>query len=357
MSNATLDALIASGFNLTLLNNTDLCTLQTCPLSIAQVHYVPSLAGNTIYLALFSLLLVLQLLFGCYWRTWSFTGAVFGGLVLEILGYVSRVQMHYNPFKSNPFLMYLIVLTIAPCFITAAIYLCLSRIILIYGEHLARFKPRTYTIIFISCDVFSLVLQAIGGALADTADSGSDAQQTGINIMIAGLGFQVFSLTVFATLCADFAWAVRKSGGLSQEELRVRLRHSTPRLFYAFIGGESSRSTVPRLILPRLVLALWPAPVLILTISLATFTIYVRSVFRVAELCGGFDGSLANDQITFMVLEGAMVSIACIAITLVHPGMVVGRTWGQKKARMELSTHRHGHAEKVENASDVVLSG
>ncbi|KAL8659393.1 MAG: hypothetical protein Q9202_007142 [Teloschistes flavicans] len=329
MSNNTLNALISSGFNQTLLNDTDLCTLQTCPLSIAQVHYVPNLGGNAFYLAIFSLLLVLQLIFGFYWRTWSYTGAVFGGLVLEILGYVSRVQMHYNPFKSNPFLMYLIVLTIAPCFITAAIYLCLSRIILIYGEHLARFKPRTYTIIFISCDIFSLVLQALGGGIADTADSGSTAQQSGIDIMIAGLAFQVVSLSVFATLCADFARSVRKAGGLSNAELQVRLRHCTPKRFYAFIG----------------------------VISLATLTIYVRSVFRVAELCGGFDGSLANDQITFMILEGAMVTIASIAITSVHPGMVLGRTWSQKKARMELSGRAGAGrgAVMVEEGSDVEL--
>ncbi|KAI4099249.1 MAG: hypothetical protein L6R37_006051 [Teloschistes peruensis] len=317
------------GFNQTLLNDPDLCTLETCPLSLANVDYVPNLGGNAFYLAIFSLLLILQLGFGFYWRTWSYTAAMFGGLVLEIIGYVSRVQMHYNPFKSNPFLMYIVVLTIAPCFLTAAIYLCLSRIILIYGEHLARFKPRTYTIIFISCDVFSLVLQAIGGAMADTADAGSDAQQTGINVMIAGLAFQVVSLSVFATLCLDFAWSVRKSGGLSSADLQVRLRRSTPRTFYAFIG----------------------------VISLATLAIYIRSVFRVAELCGGFSGRLANDEITFMVLEGAMVSAACIAITAVHPGFVLGKTWSQKKARAELAVRaggvgmvgrRVGGVEKVE---------
>ncbi|KAI4196609.1 MAG: hypothetical protein LQ346_003186, partial [Caloplaca aetnensis] len=210
-ANDTITQLYLSGFNTTLLNNTDLCTIDTCPISLATVDYVPSLGGNAFYLALFSLLLILQLAFGYKWRTWSYTGSMFGGLVLEIIGYAARVQMHYNPFKSDPFLMYLVVLTIAPCFITAAIYLSLSRIIVIYGESLARFKPRTYTIIFICCDVFSLVLQAIGGALADTADTHS-LQQTGINIMIAGLSFQVVSLSVFMALCADFAWSVRSKG-------------------------------------------------------------------------------------------------------------------------------------------------
>lgn len=138
---------------------------------------------------------------------------------------------------------YLILLTIAPCFLTAAIYLSLSRIILIYGEPLARFKPRTYTIIFICCDIFSLVLQAIGGALADIADT-HELEQTGIDIMIAGLSFQVVSLTVFAVLCADFAWSVRKkreegSARKRKRALQARLGDCSVGRFYVFIWGES----------------------------------------------------------------------------------------------------------------------
>ncbi|KAI4281201.1 MAG: hypothetical protein L6R35_005700 [Caloplaca aegaea] len=238
--NETVTELYESGFNQTLLNNTDLCTLETCPLVLATVDYVPSLGGNVFYLTLFSILLLLQLAFGYQYRTWSFTGSMFGGLVLEIIGYVARVQMHYNPFESDPFLMYIVVITIAPCFITAAIYLSLSRIILVYGESFARFKPRTYTVIFICCDVFSLVLQAIGGALADTADTES-VQQTGIDIMIAGLSFQVVSLTVFMALCADYAWAVsRKGGGLksSGRSLRTRLPDFPVGRFHLFVGGD-----------------------------------------------------------------------------------------------------------------------
>ncbi|KAI4114925.1 MAG: hypothetical protein LQ338_007937 [Usnochroma carphineum] len=237
-TNDSLTQLYQSGFNITLLNDTNLCTIDTCPLSIAQVHYVPSLAGNAVYLALFSLLLILQLAFGFKWRTWSFTGPMFGGLVLEIIGYVARIQMHNNPFESNPFLMYIVVLTIAPCFLTASIYLSFSRVIFVYGESLARFKGRTYTIVFICCDVFSLVLQAIGGALADTANT-HDAQQTGINIMIAGLAFQVVSLTVFAVLCADFVWCVRSKGGdVGRSALEGRLVSSSVGTFHLFIGGQ-----------------------------------------------------------------------------------------------------------------------
>lgn len=91
--------------NATLFNDPSLCTLQTCPLDWASVHYVPTLAGNALYLAILSLVLVVQIFFGIRFRTWSFLGAVFGGEVLEIIGYAARIQMHYNPFLSNPFLM------------------------------------------------------------------------------------------------------------------------------------------------------------------------------------------------------------------------------------------------------------
>ncbi|KAL8760985.1 MAG: hypothetical protein Q9184_002855 [Pyrenodesmia sp. 2 TL-2023] len=315
--NETITQLMNSGFNLTLLNNTSLCTIDTCPISLASVRYRASLGGNAFYLALFLLLLILQLGFGFKWRTWSYAGSMFGGLALEVIGYVARVQMHHNPFNGDHFLMYLVVLTIAPCFIAAAIYLSLARIILIYGESLARFKPRTYTIIFICCDVFSLVLQAAGGGIADTAESRS-LQQAGIDVMIAGLSFQVVSLTAFMVLCADFAWSVRSKGGdVSKARLQSRLSTCSVARFHMFIGA----------------------------IAVATLGIYIRSAYRVAELREGFDGKLANDEVTYMILEGAMVALACIAMTALHPGFVFGRNWNQKRARAELS---QDPAEKVE---------
>ena len=111
---------------------------------------------------------------------------------------------------------YLITLTIAPCFFSAAIYVSFSRLVRLHGSHCARFKPRSYTIIFIVWDVISLALQAAGGGLADTgADGGSG--QTGINIMIAGLSSQVASMAIFAALCGDYAWRRRRAANAGIE--------------------------------------------------------------------------------------------------------------------------------------------
>lgn len=81
------------------------CTLDTCSLATAFITYDPSLTGNALYVGLFGAILVVQVIQGLYYRTSSFAFAMFAGLVLEIIGYVGRVQMHFNPFAENPFLM------------------------------------------------------------------------------------------------------------------------------------------------------------------------------------------------------------------------------------------------------------
>ena len=126
-------------------------------------------------------------------------------------------------------LSYLICLTIAPVFLTAAIYLCLARIVVLYGEVNSRLKPRTYTIMFVTFDFTSLVFQAIGGAIAATSNTDSSTQ-VGVNIMIAGLSWQVASLLVFMAFCTDFAITARRSVKQTQHsEIRQSKR------FRAFI--------------------------------------------------------------------------------------------------------------------------
>jgi hypothetical protein len=104
---------------------------------------------------------------------------------------------------------YLIPLTIGPAFLSGSIYLCLARLIVTYGTQISRLRPRTYTIIFMSNDFVSLLLQAAGGAIAAVATTRSFGNE-GRYIMIAGLAFQVLSLAVFMVLWADFVVALRR---------------------------------------------------------------------------------------------------------------------------------------------------
>jgi hypothetical protein len=87
-------------------NSTEECTLTTCSILQAQYTYDPSLNGNAFLASFFSLLILFQIILGIYYRTIGFSIAMSCGLILEVIGYIGRVQMHFNPFIQQPFMMY-----------------------------------------------------------------------------------------------------------------------------------------------------------------------------------------------------------------------------------------------------------
>lgn len=146
------------------------CHLGTC--NIAKwgfVHYQPSMVGNVLFLIIIDLLGAAHLILNPYHHTGLFGVSMLMGLSCESSGYVARIMLHYDPFNRAYFLWYLISLTIGPVFIAAAIYLCLGRIVVVYGEEISRIKPRGYTLFFLGCDFVALSVQTIGGGIAASA--------------------------------------------------------------------------------------------------------------------------------------------------------------------------------------------
>lgn len=86
------------------------CTLATCPIDRAYVHYQHSIPANSFFIELFILLLLLQLILGLWYRTWSFPIATSCGLVLELIGYAGRLLLQQTPFNFSTFLMYVSIL-------------------------------------------------------------------------------------------------------------------------------------------------------------------------------------------------------------------------------------------------------
>ncbi|KAL2862485.1 RTA1 domain-containing protein [Aspergillus lucknowensis] len=291
----------------------ELCTLETCSIDDAYIRYQPTIAGNGVYIALFGLLLVTQIIQCPVYRMWGFSGSMIAGLILEVLGYLGRILFHDDPFNFDYFLLNLISLSIGPVFFCAALYFLLGRIVVVYrGEDISRLRPRNYAIFFVSCDVIALILQSVGGALTSVAEDEA-SQSTGVNVMIAGLASQVAALTLFITLACEFAF-------------RLRRRSQTGRP----ADAEERKDGFAAIREKRR----WK--VFLCAISLSTLVVYIRSIFRVVELNGGFDSELANDEVAFMVLEGAMISIMCICLTAMHPGIALQRRSRTKESGVEL---------------------
>ena len=224
------------------------CTLDTCSLIVSNWGYLPNSAGNIFFIILFALIFLLQIPLGVWKKTWGVLIGMTIGAALEAVGYVGRIMAHNQPFSFNPFLIYIIFLTIAPAFLSAAIYLCLTRIIVVYGQTNARFSPRIYSVVFMFSDFVALVLQGSGGGLASVnAGKDADKAQQGINIMIAGLAWQVISLTIFAIAAADFAWCVKRNhhSGSPSNPAFLQLRSS--KKFKAFLWRKFPNHPQPLL--------------------------------------------------------------------------------------------------------------
>lgn len=209
------------------------------------------------------------------------------------------------PTKQNGFLMQIVCLTIAPAFLAAGIYLTLSRIVVTFGPENSHIKPLSYPRIFIPCDVISLLLQAIGGGMASVASHQGKSPDTGDHIMVAGLAFQVLTLFLFQLLCLDFMIKtlrrMRALGAAALDPTHAALRGSAKfRVFLVALG-------------------------------LATFCIFIRSIYRVAELSEGWGGALIRNQRLFIGFEGAMVIVAVMVLNAFHPGYCFREGYAQKK--------------------------
>jgi hypothetical protein len=102
-----------------------------------------------------------------------------------------------SSFNSN-----VLCLSIAPFFFTSAIYLVLTRIIVRYGIHDSRLSPRAFLITFMSFDLIFVILQAVDGGVGILASTWS-AQNLGMDILLAGVVLQVFSLLIFIYFAAE----------------------------------------------------------------------------------------------------------------------------------------------------------
>ncbi|KAI1610064.1 putative sphingoid long-chain base transporter RSB1 [Exophiala viscosa] len=271
------------------------CTLNTCAIDSSFYMYQIDLAPNITFLALFSTFLL------CFTLTYLVTGrwpsfwiAMSLGLISEIAGYIGRILSYGDQWAETGFLMQIICLTIAPAFLTAGIYLCLSRIVNAFGPEHSRIPAAWYPRIFIPCDIIALILQAAGGAMAAIALSNATSLDTGDNVMIAGLVFQVFTLLVFIGICVDFGIAVRRR--------RVRDRKD-----------KKAGSTTARL--P------WQLKGFLVCLGVATIAIFWRCCYRVAELNGGWTGPIIYHQDYFVWFEGFLITLAVAVLVLFHPAL------------------------------------
>lgn len=267
------------------------CTLETCSPSQSVYGYRADLAATLFFLILFFISTVTYIVQGAILRksAYFFTGAMVLGGISETLGYVAKMLLWNDPFSGTGFKMSVVLLTFAPAFYAAGVYYTLKHICLTFSTELSRLRPKYYPWIFISCDLLSIVLQAIGGAISSATDD-MTILDVGTNVMIAGLAFQVFTLLVFGCFAADYALACyRHRDQLNAETTTLR--------------------------------ASWRFRLFIVALWLAYLGILIRCAYRVAELVQGWSNNpiLTNEGL-FIGLDSVPIGICTIVLNIWHPG-------------------------------------
>ncbi|KAK6394163.1 hypothetical protein LTR65_002009 [Meristemomyces frigidus] len=248
------------------------CTKDTCPASDSIYGYAPNLYFNIAFTAIFAISGLGFSHQACIWKNWRwFSLSLAAGGLMETGGYIGRILLHNDPFSDIGFKLNVVLLTIAPAFVSAGIYLTLKRLTRVFGTHLSRLSPSMYAWIFMTCDCVSIILQGAGGAISAIAES-KTLLSLGVNLMIAGLAFQVFTLLVFFALAAEFfVQCLRNPAKLHPGS--GMLAHSTK--FQIFIAA----------------------------VLVAFLCIFTRCCYRVAELSGGWGNSIMREESGFIICD------------------------------------------------------
>ncbi|ODQ80934.1 hypothetical protein BABINDRAFT_160369 [Babjeviella inositovora NRRL Y-12698] len=261
-------------------------------------YYVPSLPGNLILLIILGLVLGIQSLYTLKYRQLWYWTCLWLGIALEFAGFVARVVSHFQPFNQSAYLCLSICVTATTRFILAAFYCIMDILVIVYGEQFSVLKRFRYSKIFINSDLVTVIILMAGVGTAYSSIVNGDSSNTGTDLFIAGLGFQVGSLSIFIVLWLIFFWRVHKASKFAEPGYNPRFQHL------------SSTSAMKR----------FPAYAFVGIVCM-----YVRAIFKVVEYSEGWTGYLRVHEPYFLVLDGLMVVITGIVMSFPggYPGIIV----------------------------------
>ncbi|ODN78320.1 hypothetical protein L202_03964 [Cryptococcus amylolentus CBS 6039] len=299
---------------------------------ISPYGYTPTEWVTIVFLVIFSVSGAVHLAQGVWGKYYIVFPTLIVGLLLEIIGWVARLWSSRNVLYDTPFLMQIITLIIAPVFFSAYCYTILGVAIQALGKQYSLLRANWYVAIFVTCDVISLVLQAVGGGWAASSDE-HPVPHTPTNIMVGGIIFQLVTMIVFCCLAADFMWraASKKAykSKLAQAEKERELEmgvvevpdspqtaDSDARLAGKEVNSPYSTSIDDAGERRKRVRGWW---FVMLGVGICSICIIVRGIYRTVELLQGWDGYLISHEVYQDVLDGIPMSIAIISINVFHP--------------------------------------
>jgi len=181
------------------------------------------------------------------------------------------------------YLIQLMLLLAAPPFLAATIYMSLGRIIRsLEGERHAMIRVTWVTKIYVVVDIACFVCQMAGSAMQSSGDPAGT--KLGINIVLGGLGFQIFAFVIFVLMACRFHYRLNREPTWISREPSIRWR--------------------------RCMWVLYATSLLVL----------IRNFYRIVEFGAGSDSAVYKSEVYLYVLDGSLMWLLVLFLIIVHPG-------------------------------------
>ncbi|KAF2003586.1 hypothetical protein P154DRAFT_617506 [Amniculicola lignicola CBS 123094] len=287
--------------------------------------YSPSFSGAIAFSFFFGMLTIAQLFFAFRYRK-GFCWVIIMGASWELISFVTRAMgakdQQSTPLGFASTLLFLL----APLWINAFVYMTAGRMIWMFHpeKKVWRVKAVSLAKYFVWLDVFSFVVQGVGGTMLSPGSSASQ-QNLGKNIYMIGLGVQEGFIVMFFALVVRFQITVRRLEALGQAPPTTQTRNGRR----------------------------WKALTYVVYAVLVLITI--RIIFRLVEFSAGIEVSnpLPYHEYYALVLDALPMLLALLALTVLHPGMVLKGPESQFPSRKERKmAKKAAKAEKKQKKED-----
>ncbi|WVR04189.1 hypothetical protein IAU60_001189 [Kwoniella sp. DSM 27419] len=298
--------------------------------------YTPEKAAGIAYIVVFAALGLIHIGLGIRYKYWLVFVTLIPGTFLEVIGWAGRLWSAYHVRRVTPFLMQIASLIIGPAFYSAWAYTVLGFCIHRLGSTYSLLRPKMYLAVFVTADIISLVVQAIGGGRAAVAAQQGTSTKSSTKIMLAGILFQLATMTLFVLLATDFILRVIFRRPYAHLERRHANGNSSPgeldqepkppgRGNGSDLGDSGSRGAVrtPEIRKGEKLLA---------GVAFASAMIFVRGIYRSIELAQGWTGYLITHEAYFIYLDGLPMVLCLAAFAVSHPGWLLPRRQGWGRA-------------------------
>jgi RTA1 like protein len=258
--------------------------------------YCPSFGAAVTFSCLFGLVTIAHIIQAVLYKK-PFTWVLIMGSLWEFGGYVSRSLSVADQKNVAIGTTQSLLILLSPLWINAFVYMLLGRMVQFFldDRRVYRIKAKNFTWIFVSLDIATFVVQAIGGLEANSKDVAT--AKTGLHVYMGGIGFQETVIIAFTCMAYRFQ---RK---LAQQERQ-----------YSEAGQGISMTEFRS---PQ------QARKLLYLVYTALGLITLRIIFRLIEYSQGFTSALVKHEWFPYVFDAAPMLIAILTFNILHPGRIL----------------------------------